>query len=234
MPNTDESKHWFIRITRPHSVLKTTLEEFWKKNKNGIVKCCFVLHIGSKKQVEHGHILIEYIAPVQRQTLAARWKSIWHVDRTEFQQTIWDGGLYTLQYCFAPKSCPEELWVKGFTREEIEEAKARAAAFQPEEASDDKRSDETPTKRNTHKTPTTNDVIDILANTIAIYDDMNGRAFYNKVVQDAIDVCNKHRIKFSEYSIRTIIDTAMARAGGIARARFANKVVEKYCLYLDT
>lgn len=229
MPANDESDKWFVRITQPHGVIRATLDEFKKKNKNYTRLVC-VLHFGTKTQVEHAHYIIQFPYPVQRQTLAARWKAIWHIKATHFANEKWDGDMTALQYLFAPKSSPVLCFSYGFSDEEVEEAKVKALEFQQRQRSHTLTQAE-PAAVRRRKEATTNDVIDLIAETIRTYPDMENMALYERVITDAIELLNKHRVKFSQYSIRTIIDTAMCRAGGVPQARFKNSVLGYYLKY---
>lgn len=139
MPNAQvTSKHWFIRITKPHLELMSSLYRskvelvdgklqlaqtmddltWWMADHSRIL---VVSHVGEKTEKEHVHCLVELSEPKQKQTVDKRYKRECGVSGPDYSSKVWDGdmGSGAGSYLFHDPTARILVNV-GFTDEQIE------------------------------------------------------------------------------------------------------------------
>lgn len=229
MPSLAQSSDWFVRVTQPHDVLKQIGLPKWID----LSQAFAVLHIAKVNKAEHGHYLIRLSSVIQKQAMMKRVDK-WFKDhgivleRQHKSVKVWDGQQVDSapQYVFDPRSQPVLMEVKGFTDEYIQQCREgadRYAASQEARPGSDK--------------PTQNQVINMIAEYVAEMDcsdvSVQGQIkYYDEVTRIAIRHMNKYEMPFSEFSIKKIIDTALARAQGEHLDRLAARIVNSYVRYL--
>lgn len=124
------SLYWFVRVDGP--------EEFLRQKCKTLAECIdvhrllAVYHVGEKKDNPHCHFIIELVKEVQKQSFALRVKGIFGVERSgQYACEPWDGktGAGAMSYLYH-EDTEAPLINKGFTQEEIAEAKVANESVQ--------------------------------------------------------------------------------------------------------
>jgi len=144
MPSTKTSTSWFIRITAPHSHLRTKVNEL--KENIDVVKMAIGYHTGSKTNKEHVHIALQLMTGLQQQSINKRIKKLFEVSGADYSSKIWDGSYKVLSYLYhdetgtveyhkfdiSPEQMAEIKRTHEVYKEIVQTAKAKASTRIPE------------------------------------------------------------------------------------------------------
>ena len=98
---SDVSTKWAIRITAPWDHIKTKVQVLrtWIDHQSSAVG----YHIGSKTDKQHGHIVLNLLKGLQKQSLDVRVKQLFGVKGSDYSSKIWDGNVKALSYLYHDK-----------------------------------------------------------------------------------------------------------------------------------
>lgn len=120
MPNVERSRHWFVRVTRPHSFCaeKYKLLRQWIDYESSLC----LTHVGDKTEKEHIHFCVTLKTELQKQSFDTRVKKLFEVKGSDFSSKVWDGLAACLGYMFHDQSYTI-ICSDGHTTEDIEKYK---------------------------------------------------------------------------------------------------------------
>lgn len=119
MPSTAKSPNWFIRITAPHELLRTKLNEV--KSWLDLKEMAIGFHKGEKTKKEHIHIALKMTIELQQQSMNARMKKIFGVERADYSSKVWDGSLKAISYLYHDETGSVEFYKMELTEDQKKE-----------------------------------------------------------------------------------------------------------------
>lgn len=128
MPEVVKSSKWFVRVDGSKDDLSERCKTMmgWIDTKRIIA----MYHTGKTKENPHCHIIIELSSELQKQSMNARIKTLFKVEKkTQYSNNVWDGKDAAISYMFH-ESDAIILSNKGFSEEELVKYKELNAAVQ--------------------------------------------------------------------------------------------------------
>lgn len=127
MPQTNKSSKWFIRITAPWTHIEAKVLELqgWIDLKGYAIG----FHIGSKTGKAHAHIALEMNKELQQQSLNARIKKAFDVEKGNFATKVWDGSHNVISYLYHDKEGKVEFHKMDLTPEQLAAIKQVAEVY---------------------------------------------------------------------------------------------------------
>lgn len=128
MPQTNKSDKWFIRITAPWSHIETKVLEIqgWIDVKGYAIG----YHIGNRTGKAHAHIALEMAKELQQQSINARIKKAFDVEKGNFATKVWDGSHKVLSYLYHDKEGKVEFHKMELTPEQLAAIKQLAEVYE--------------------------------------------------------------------------------------------------------
>lgn len=124
------SVHWFVRLDGPETFLRLKCEEL--SHALDTVAMLAAFHKGKSGENPHCHFVITLSSEIQKQSFAIRLKKVFDITKSsQYALDVWDAnrGKGAVSYLF--HEADEKILVnKGFTQQEIMDAREANAAVQ--------------------------------------------------------------------------------------------------------
>lgn len=98
MPSIAKSTKWFVRVTAPWEFIKQKVPTMqgWLDYSGMMI----AYHTGAKGKAKHAHIALVLTSELQKQSIDARLKKLFDVEKTNYSSKVWDGDTKALSYMY--------------------------------------------------------------------------------------------------------------------------------------
>lgn len=124
------SKHWFVRVDGPEEFLRQKCGDLSRSLDSVAMLAAF--HKGKRGENPHTHFVISLSGEIQKQSFAVRLKKLFDITKSsQYALDVWDAnrGKGAVSYLFHEED-QKILVNKGFTEQEVMDAKEANAAVQ--------------------------------------------------------------------------------------------------------